>query len=327
LAAVTGARAFHESRIAAAVAAACLLASFRASADPPAPTAESLFDEAKALAQAGRWPEACPKLARSQQLEPNMVTLYRLADCEEHVARFASAWSHYVEAASLAKASGSAQRYEDAIARANALQPRLGRVRVVVEQPANDERVTCDGATIAPELWGTEIPMDAGAHVILARAPGRVEITRRVAVTDGVGTSLTLPALDLLPPPPPAVASTSPVASQAPRPPTAAGPESSAWSPLRSAGVAVGAAGVLAMGASVILGFVAKNKDERAAQECPATGCNPDGKSLNDDARRLGNIGTGVFFAGAIAIAAGVVLWVAGANPRTSRRGDVAWTF
>ena len=42
--------------------------------------AAALYDEAKALVTAGKWAEACPKLAESHRLAPKMYTVYRLAD-------------------------------------------------------------------------------------------------------------------------------------------------------------------------------------------------------------------------------------------------------
>lgn len=289
-------------------------------------TAQSLFDEAKSLALAGRWAEACPKLEKSEQLEPNMLTLYRLGDCYEHVDRLASAWSHYVEAAELAKTAGSAARYDQAIARANALHPRLGVVHVVVESPAPDEHVDVDGYPIKRELFGAEIPLDAGEHVLRAGAPGKVDATTRVRVVDGEKANVTVPALadaSTAPPPPPPPKETHP-------PPPAPPKASSRWSTMRTVGAVSAGAGVLALGASVALGFSAKSLDDRAASHCGAAGCDHYGKTKNDDARQIGNIGTGVFIGGAALVTLGAVLWFVVApssEERHAQRMPLAWTF
>ena len=292
---------------------ATLFESRDASAETPA---QALFDEGKMLAQAGRWVDACPKFEQSETLEPNMVTLYSLAYCYEHTGRLASAWTHFVEAGTLAKAAGSAQRYTDAMTRADALRPRLGHVRITVEQPTKDERVLVDGTPIAKELWGTDIPTDAGGHTIEVQAPRKVAITRSITVVDGERAPLTLPVLA-------DAAVHGEVRFYRVYPTTQT---SEQWSTVKTTGVTIAAIGAIAMGTSVAFGVVAKNKDDHAAEECnPA--CSTRGKNLNADARSLGNIGTGIFVAGAALLTTGVVLWLLGGNRREPTRTALAWRF
>src|SRR4051812_44001967 len=78
-----------------------------------AAAAEVLFSDGKRLAQEGNYAAACPKFEESQKLDPGMGTLYRLADCYEHVGRTASAWAAFVEVAGSAKTSGQQARADD----------------------------------------------------------------------------------------------------------------------------------------------------------------------------------------------------------------------
>ena len=69
--------------------------------------------------------------AESKRLAPGLgVTLY-LADCYERIGRTASAWTEFKAAEGLARAR-SDQRAEVARALAQALEPKLERVTIVV---------------------------------------------------------------------------------------------------------------------------------------------------------------------------------------------------
>ena len=50
-----------------------------------APAAEALFAEGKELMKAGRYQEACPKLAASLKLDRTVGTLMNLADLAAHL--------------------------------------------------------------------------------------------------------------------------------------------------------------------------------------------------------------------------------------------------
>jgi serine/threonine-protein kinase len=97
-----------------------------------------------------------------------------LAVCYERQGRTASAWTTYIEAGNLAKANGKPDRARAAEGKAAALSPKLARltIRVASGKVASLE-VQRDSIVVRSPMWGTAIPLDPGAHRIVATAPGR----------------------------------------------------------------------------------------------------------------------------------------------------------
>ena len=140
--------------------------------------ADTLFNEARQLRDAGRRAEACPKFAASQRLVPAVgVTMY-LADCYETIGLTASAWTEFREAETLAHEKKDA-REDTAHARARALEPKLRRLTIAVSAAAAPEgsELRMDGEPLAREQWNVALAVDPIDHVFSLRAPGRAERT------------------------------------------------------------------------------------------------------------------------------------------------------
>jgi hypothetical protein len=145
-----------------------------ASAQSTASSAEAqrAFDEARALAEHDRWPEACARLAESLRLEANMTTQFRLADCYERIGRVASAFLHYSAAAEAAGAAGEPGKSKAAAERAARLEPRVDRL--IIAPPAMpDIHVERDGKIVPREAWNAPQPTDPGEHTVHVSAPGK----------------------------------------------------------------------------------------------------------------------------------------------------------
>jgi hypothetical protein len=287
-----------------------------------------LFEDGRRLMSESKFVEACPKLEESQRLDPGMGTLFQVSACYEAIGRTASAWVGFRDVAGQAATTGQADREKLARGKASALEAKLMRLRIAVAPNGTSGiEVKRDGAVVSPALWGTPLPLDPGPHKISATAPGREpwEISVRLE-QPGTVVNVDVPPLlerkaGAVPVPPPpgngappgAVPPPEPPGSGAPPPPPPPeGGSKRPWQmPLGIAATVVGAGG---LGTGVAFGFLAKSAFNQSNQgNCSATTnvcTNATGLSQRSDAVNKGNIGTGVFVAGAVVAAAGIVIWI-----------------
>src|SRR5579872_2395088 len=232
--------------------------------------AETLFNAAKALLDAGQYVDACTKFAESKRLAPGLgVTLY-LADCYERIGRTASAWAEFRSAEGLAR-ERSDKRVDLARARAQALEGKLDRLTVSVAPtvPQAGLQVLRDGAVVPPEEWGVPVPVDPGDHAVVVSSPGHPARTIAAHVDANKPTAtVTIDGLDetptpanlspaVTPAPTPPEATHAPVTSPAPAPDAASGDPGATR---RYVGIGVGVAGVVGVGIGGALGLIAKSK-------------------------------------------------------------------
>lgn len=263
--------------------------------------AETAFTEGSALFDAGNFAQACPKLEAAVQLAGDSAIGGKLllAQCWHKTNRYASAWGLYAEVQAKAEAAGNVERAEIARAGKNELTPLLHRVRLSSpDAKLAGFSLTQNGANFPIELLDSSVPIDAGSVTFHLEAKDRVALDHTIEVPATPGeTVVTLPKL--LPPP----------LSAKIEAPKAEGP--SFWSAGRYAGLTIGLAGVVALGAGVVVGAVASSNYDAALVEggCVA-GSPPACRDVQpvESALSLGDAGTGVFFAGLGLAAAGVVI-------------------
>lgn len=150
--------------------------------------AQTLFNEAMALAKTGKYQEACPKFEASDRLDPTIPSKYYLADCYEQIGKYASAWSLYIRVASLAARANQTARQKTAQDRANNVGPKVPKLTIRVD-PAlaklKDLDLRRDGEIIPNVIWGVPVPVDPGEHSVEARAPGRKTWQTTVMLAEG----------------------------------------------------------------------------------------------------------------------------------------------
>jgi hypothetical protein len=276
-----------------------------------AAAAEQLFQDAKSLAAAGNWEAACQKFDASYALDSALGTLLNSADCHERVGKTASAWAQFLEAGTRARRNNQPDREATAAERANALAPRLTRLKIVVPQEARalGLEIRADGTLQPEESWDVAIPVDPGPVVIRVSAPTKQDWGTVVDVQgEGKTAEITIPILkDAEPVAPPPHVLPIPQPGYEPKPPPPA--SSSSWGTQKIVGVAVAGAGVVGVAVGSIFGVVAISKWNGGA-DCPNDKCvNNDAQQKAQDAKTFGNVSTVLFVVGGAALAGGAVLY------------------
>jgi hypothetical protein len=100
------------------------------------------------------------------------------------------------------------------------------------------------------------------------------------------------------------------------------------WPPMKVLGAAAATLGVVAVGASVVLGLLAKGKDDEASKFCDGDRCT-DARAITftSDATTLANTATILFVSGVITLTGGVALVLL--SPKRSRpvARTTSWAF
>lgn len=155
-----------------------------------------LAREARELAQANRWAEACPKFEASLHTEPTLDRRFELADCYVHIGRLVRAWQLYREASELAERDDDGLRYKRAKRQADELEPRVPKL--VLKTPVSPPAgliVTRDGTPVDPRVLGQVIYVDPGTYEIVATAPHFDACKLSVALEEGQVKTLAIPEL------------------------------------------------------------------------------------------------------------------------------------
>lgn len=274
--------------------------------------AEALFQAGRQLMREGRFVEACPKLAESQDLDPAPGTRLNLADCWEHEGRTASAQREFLAVAKSAENAGEKERAAIARARAKQLENKLTKLALLVPPVARlpGLQVLKNSVPVAEADWGAAQPIDPGTFVIEARAPGRRTYRSEFSLrSDGATHNLTIPTL--VP------------SADAPAEPAAEGPSTSRAQWMQRGGVALAGLGVVGITLGTAFGVRAVSLYHRSQDEgcderdvCPAGALATRGSAV-----RSGTVSTVSFVIGGALLAGGAGLYVWGS--RSSERAGL----
>ncbi len=282
-------------------------------ADQPGPSsgknaaAEELFAQGRALLDAGRFGEACAKLAESERLDPAAGTLLNLADCFEKNGQTASAWATFKDAERAAAARQRPDWERLAGKRAKALEPKLSRITLTVPDAARVSglAVSLNAVHVEAAAFDTAIPVDPGAVVVSASAPGRQPWAAQVDVrADGDKVAITIPALAVEPSTP----------RIAPATPSASGRLPALSWGLGAAAVVLGAAGATSW-------VIGRNEKSDLEDGCGRTASCGHGDVVASRTKLI--LGDVLMGSGAIALGAAIVVALT-ASTSVARR-STAW--
>jgi hypothetical protein len=326
-----------------ACAAALPFLSFPAMAEPSSAQkalAMRLFDDAKSLIQSGKFAEACPKLAESQRLDPQLGTLLNLGSCYESEGRTASAWAAFKDAVEIA-AGRKDPREGTARKRLSALDDKVPKMSVSVAPGEPDGfEVRQDGEVVARVAWGLAAPVDPGKHTFTAKAMGRKAWSATVDVpSTGAVVQVAVPLLEVEPPAPlpmlpepPAMPPAQPARVEPQEPPAPMrvaeppAPAPARGSPTQMLGYVLGGAGVVGLGVGTVFALEAMSRNsESKSLGCIGNACPADAMQKRLDARSAGNTATVGFIAGGVLLVGGVTVIVLA--PKSTASPGVTATF
>lgn len=286
-----------------------LLVTSHAAGQPNEAAARALFDEGRSLMDQEKYEEACAKFEGSQRLGAKASTALNLGICYDKRAMFASAWSTFGTAATLAKREEHAEREQFAREQMAAMEKKLARLTIEIGTSIEGLQVTLDGKPVIPAMFGTALPIDPGTHALAATAPGKKPWSKEVVIpAEKAEISETVPMLEdsAVTPPPPTPTPPPPLPTPPPAVPAPA-PEQEplrSISPLVYVGFSVGGVGILV---GAITGVVAIANTSTIRDNCEGDRCPLSEEEAIEDAEVVANISNALFAVGGAGVIVGII--------------------
>ena len=281
-------------------------------ADANKDKADALFKQGKKLMADKRYADACEAFEKSYKLDPVIGTKLNVAKCYEDWGKIGRAFIAYQEAEKMAKDAKDPRepKIHEIVVGLGPSVPRL-TIKLPKDAPP-DLEVKLDTKKVT--TFGEPLVIDPGPHTIEWKLGGSKQKKNKVVLVDRGGESEV--SIDV--PRPEAseddAAASGDVVSGTEKPPEPAA--EAPKSPDRTqhiAGLALGGAGVVALGVSSYMTLSARGKyNDALDMYCGgmANNCDPTGLEITRDARSTANKATIVFLAGAAMVGGGVALYL-----------------
>jgi hypothetical protein len=281
-----------------------------AQAEDRVAAASALFDEAKAMMDGGNFAEACPKLAESEALDPQVGTMLNLALCYEVSGKTASGCEMWRKAEAAAARKLQLEREDLARDRAAKVCARAPLIAIDVAPQAGRDRVEVriNDVRLPREQWNTPQPFDPGAYQLRADGAGLRPWSSTVVVDEQHPAVVVVPVL-----------MQEADAPEGPPPPSLDRRDrrlmAGAW--------IAGGVGVAALGVGSAFGVAAVINDGAATRgnNCVRNNCNAEGGSDRQRAIGDAHVADVAFAVSAGAVATGIVLWLVGSHVQPAHGG------
>lgn len=279
--------------------------------------AKQLYQQAAADMQREAYDRACPQFAAALQLDPNHVrTAISLGTCEERWGKFQRALRRFEHARTLAVDQSAAEKIIEIDGLIVDLKQRLPHLRIIVpERIADMDGLTVvRNGTIVPESdFGKTVTMDPGTYEIMASSPVSGVWKSHVELRPGKTAEVTVSGDSA-----PTYTSNVPGFLALTESPNAEGGRPGGTRRrLGFTGIGIGAAGIVA---GTITGGLAISKSSASDDgHCdPNNSCDTAGATLRRDAQQYAVASTGLFIAGGVLFAAGIVLVATAPSKKTT---------
>jgi hypothetical protein len=293
--------------IAIAITAAFLTAAPLGIARADSAAADALFNEAKALAEAKKFNEACPKFEASYKLDKAVGTLMNLADCHENIGRIASAWGEWGEAFDWLTREGD-KRSKFVSQRRDALTPRLPKLTINVTTTSPRLKIYRGSTPLDEGAYNSALPIDPGAHSITVRRGEEILKEEKITIEEKGSQALSfdLDAIEKAAPPP---KPTGPAAIIIAPPPVK--------STQRTVGFLVGGAGILSVlvAAALEVGALTGSSAIEEPDACVGKYCSPKGLATVSRVGTFADVGQWVGIGGILLTGVGLTLVITAPSP------------
>lgn len=152
--------------------------------------ARQLGTEGVLLADAGKCPEAIPKLQKAADLFPAPTIVGRLGECQIAVGKLVLGTETLQRVVSQDLGAKPNAVFVEAQKRAQRVldkeRPRIAKLSIrIAGAPVATVKVMVDDAPVPQTLLDVPRPTDPGTHTVTATAPGRAPVTRTVTLAEG----------------------------------------------------------------------------------------------------------------------------------------------
>jgi hypothetical protein len=280
--------------------------------------ARALGQEGVKLADAGSCPEAIDKLARAEKMFHAPTTLARLGECQVLTGKLVEGTENLNRVVRETLPATAPPAFVQAQDRAKKVladaKPKIAKLKIAVAAPPDAQLVVkVDGERVPVANLNTNRPMDPGAHVVEASAPGFKLASAKVKLAEGGVDSVAL-TLEIDPDAPKA----APVGV-----PATAGPVAPAAEAGRSrapAYVALGL-GAVGLGVGTVFGILAIGKKNDLDSACnPSKVCGKAQQDTIDSGTTFATVSTVGLGVGIVGVGVGTYLLLTSGPSSASAR-------